>query len=258
MNLTAYIKSRLKHKDILLMTHIVLGYPDYETCGDVVSAMVMAGVDIIELQIPFTDPIADGPVIVKANHVALEKGATVERCLEFSGMLAKLHDIPFVIMTYYNIVFKLGVERFSHVLADGNIKGAIVPDIPPEEAGDYIISMKRNHLDTIFLFSPTTPASRMQFISKYSSGFIYCVARKGVTGEKTDFTREVEDYLLKCRTHCPLPIAVGFGVQGKEDMNFLTHKADIAVIGTKIISIIEDVQNSQKSIYDFISSLFES
>ena len=132
--LESYIKQRLQTKDILLMTHIVIGYPSFEESMKVVEQMVDAGVDMMELQIPFSEPMADGPVILKANQDALKKGARVKSCFEFAEQVVKKFKIPFLFMSYYNILFKYGVEKFAEKMAKIGLKGAIVPDLPPGNA----------------------------------------------------------------------------------------------------------------------------
>ena len=235
-----YLREQRRNKDILLMTHIVIGYPSLEASYDIVEAMVAAGVDLMELQIPFSEPIADGPVILKANQEALAGGITVQECIDFGGRVARRFDIPFLFMTYYNILFKYGVERFVETGARNGIRGAIVPDLPPEEGADYLRAMAGHGLDPIFIFAPTTGDDRMQVISRHARGFIYCVARKGVTGLQTDFSRELEHYLARCRQATDLPLALGFGVKDKADVDFLTGKVDIAVIGTQTIRLVEE------------------
>ncbi len=253
MNLDSYLKKRLAEKDILLMTHIVLGYPSWETCLQVIEAMVEAGVDLMELQIPFSEPMADGPVILQANQKALESGVTVQRCLDFAQEVTKTFEIPFLIMSYYNIVFKYGVERFTVTLAERNLMGAIVPDLPPEEGQEYLQLMKQQGLSPILFFSPTTPNDRMRFIASLARGFIYCLSRKGVTGADTTFSSELAGYLARCRQATSLPLAVGFGVKGKTDIDFLKGKVDIAVIGSQTIRIVEDLGSG--AVGNFICSL---
>lgn len=237
--LESYIKDRKKKKDILLMTHIVLGYPSFDDAEKIIRAMVDAGVDIMELQIPFSEPIADGPVILHANQESLKKGATVKQCMDFAGHVAEKYDIPFLFMSYYNILFKYGVDRFAATMAGKGLKGAIVPDLPPEEGEDYLKAMEQNNLDPIYLFSPNTSESRLKYIGSVGKGFIYCVARKGVTGSNTDFTREFDAYLERCRKATDMPLALGFGVKEKKDVDFLKGKVDIAVIGTRTIQLVE-------------------
>ncbi len=251
--LESYLKQRLKQKEILLMTHIVLGYPTFEDAFRIIEAMVNAGVDLMELQIPFSEPIADGPIILHANQKALAKGATVQKCMDFAREAVKTFDIPFLFMSYYNILFKYGVDRFAGAMRNIGIVGAIVPDLPPEEGGNYLDAMEKYHLSPIFIFSPTTPKERMTYLNSFGKGFIYCVARKGVTGVATDFSKQLKDYLSQCRSATELPLALGFGVNEREDVDFLKGKADIAVIGSETIRLLDTA--GVGAVWDFISSL---
>jgi tryptophan synthase alpha chain len=238
--LKEYLYKQRQSKPILLMTHIVIGHPTLAASYEIAKAMVAAGVDLMELQIPFSEPIADGPVILKANQQALAGGVTVQQCLDFGGRLAREFPIPFLFMTYYNILFKYGVARFAQTAARLGLKGAIVPDLPPEEGADYLESMADQQLDPIFIYAPTTSEARMRMIAGHARGFIYCVARKGVTGQQTDFSRDLEHYLARCRQATDLPLALGFGVKDKADIDFLTGKVDIAVIGTQTMRIVQE------------------
>jgi tryptophan synthase alpha chain len=229
-----------KEKDILLMTHIVLGSPSFEESYRIVETMVEAGVDLMELQIPFSDPVADGPVILAANQEALAHGSTVERCLEFGRKVAADFPIPFLFMTYCNILYKRGFTAFAEEMVGAGIRGAIVPDLPPEEGEDYLKAMESFGLDPIFIYTPTTSDERMRYIDSFAKGFIYCVARKGITGTETDFSGTISAYLGRCRAATTLPLAVGFGVKDKGDIDFLRGKADIAVIGTQSIRVYRE------------------
>ncbi len=238
--LESYLRSKLSEKEILLMTHIVLGYPSFEESFKIVEGMVEAGVDLMELQIPFSEPIADGPVILHANQKSLAAGSTVKKCVEFAQNATKEFDIPFLFMTYYNILFKYNVSRFADMMAESGIRGAIVPDLPPEEGEDYLNAMSERELAPIFIYSPATPDERLKMIASHASGFVYCVARKGVTGSETAFSKELDEYLGRCREATDLPLALGFGVKDKADVDFLKGKADIAVIGTQTIRIVDE------------------
>ncbi|CAA6826332.1 MAG: Tryptophan synthase alpha chain (EC, partial [uncultured Thiotrichaceae bacterium] len=218
------IKARREQKDLLLMTHIVLGYPSYDDSMRLVETMVESGVDLMELQIPFSEPMADGPVILHANSEALHSGASVEKSLDMAEKITRQFDIPFLFMTYYNILFKYGVENFAAKMKEIGIQGAIVPDLPPEEGSDYLTAMRKYELDPIHIFTPNTSDQRMQQLNDCSSGFIYTVARKGVTGKGTDFSADLEAYLARCRAATELPLAVGFGVKSKTDVDFLRGK----------------------------------
>ena len=251
--LESYLNNRLKQKEILLMTHIVLGYPTFEDAFKIIESMVSAGVDLMELQIPFSEPIADGPVILHANQKALAKGATVKNCVDFAKTIAETFEIPFLLMSYYNILFKYGVERFVDVMAKNGLQGAIVPDLPPEEGKDYLEAMDKHRLSPILIFSPTTSDERMNYLGAFGRGFIYCVARKGVTGVDTDFSRQLEDYLVRCRNATELPLALGFGVKERADIDFLKGKADIAVIGSETIRLVD--KEGVGAVEEFIKTL---
>ncbi len=237
--LEQYLKERQRQRGMLLMTHIVVGHPDFDTSLRVVESMVLADVDLIELQIPFSEPIADGPVILRANQEALSAGSTVERCFTFAEEVAKRFDIPFLFMSYYNVLFKRGVASFVSRMHAIGLKGAIVPDLPPEEGGDYLKSMADQQLDPIFIYSPNTTDARLSIIAKHGRGFVYCVARKGVTGSETAFSDELSSYLARARAATTLPLAVGFGVREKKDVDFLREKADIAVVGSETLRILQ-------------------
>lgn len=238
--LEAYIRKRHEQKEILLMTHIVMGYPSFEASYEMVRQMVDAGVDLMELQIPFSEPMADGPVILRANQRAIESGSTVAACLEFAGRAAADFNIPFLFMSYANILYKYGMDRFAGKMAELGLAGAIVPDLPPEEAEAYLAAMAGHGLAPIYIFSPETADERMKRINTVARGFVYCLARKGVTGKNTDFTQDMADYLARCRQATQLPLAVGFGVKDSKDIDFLRGKADIAVVGSQTIREVEE------------------
>ena len=253
MVLESYIRNRLNEKDILLMTHIVLGYPSFEDSLELIRVMVAAGVDLMELQIPFSEPTADGPIIVNANQRALESGATIKDCLSLAKKVVRIFDIPFLIMSYYNIPFIYGLKRFAAAMSSCGLRGAIIPDLPPEEGQEYLDKMKAYDLAPILIFSPATSFDRMRYITSFGRGFIYCVARKGVTGKNTDLSEELAAYLVKCRKATFLPLALGFGIKEKSDVDFLKGKADIAVIGSQTIRMME--QKGIASVENFICSL---
>jgi len=251
--LEKYIRTRRRSRDILLMAHIVIGYPSFDKSFEIVKNMVEAGVDLMELQIPFSEPIADGPVILKANQKALENGSSVSRCLEFAEDVSRRFDIPFLFMTYANIGFRFGWGNFADRMSDIGLYGAIIPDLPPEEGKGYISAMTRNNLDPIFIFTPETCDERMSYLADHASGFVYCTARKGVTGRQTSFSDELGTYLERCSRATCLPLAVGFGVRDRKDINFLKGRADIAVIGSQTIRIVQE--HGPEAAGEFISSL---
>ena len=250
--LEAEIRHRRETRDLLLMTHIVLGYPGFDACRRVVEQMVEAGVDLMELQIPFSEPIADGPVILHANQKALAAGSTVDRCLELASRLSREFPIPFVFMTYYNIAFVRGVAHFAREMREAGVRGAIIPDLPFEEGAPMFEAMARERLAPIFIQAPNTSDARLRAIAGRAAGFVYCVARKGVTGAQTRFDA-LGPYLARCCRHTNLPLALGFGVKDARDVAAVRGKADIAVIGSETIRVLE--YGGVEAIRPFIESL---
>jgi tryptophan synthase alpha chain len=237
--LESYLRRERERRPILLMTHIVLGYPDFDTSLRLVETMVESGVELIELQIPFSEPMADGPVILHANQAALRSGSTVERCFELATEVARRFPIPFLFMSYYNVLFKYGVGDFVKRMSEVNLLGAIVPDLPPEEASDYLTAMAKEELSPIFIYAPSTKPQRLVSLAKVGRGFMYCAARKGVTGSTTAFSADLTRYLERARAATTLPLAVGFGVQDKAGVDFLSGKADIAVVGSELLRVLD-------------------
>lgn len=253
MQLEQTIRKRLEDKDILLMTHIVLGYPSFDVNREVVAQMVANGVDCIELQIPFSEPMADGPVILKANQESLATGTRVTDCMAFGAEMAKSYDIPFLFMTYYNIIFKYGEERFFQDCQEAGIQGVIIPDLPPE-MGEYFFKLTRTYqVAPILIYAPTSTEKRMAELDQAGEGFIYCVARRGVTGKKSEFDNEFHDYLARCRAATTKPIAVGFGIQDSQDVHALQGKADMAVIGSQTIRLVDE--HGPEAVGPFIAGL---
>jgi tryptophan synthase alpha chain len=253
MILEEQLRTTLKEKDILLMTHIVLGYPSFDTNREVIRQMVENGVDCIEMQIPFSEPMADGPVILKANQDAIASGTRIEECLSFAKEMTATYSIPFLFMTYYNIIFKYGEEDFFKKASDAGIKGLIIPDLPPEMGKDFFELADIHQISPILIFAPTSTDERMRELDNYSRGFIYCVARRGVTGKKSEFDKRFTEYLQRCRNATSKPIAVGFGIQNKSDISALLGKADIAVIGSKTIRLVDE--HGAQAVGPFIAGL---
>jgi tryptophan synthase alpha chain len=235
------------------MTHIVIGYPSFRESWALARCMVEAGVDLMELQIPFSEPMADGPVILKANQQALAAGATVSKCLEFARELSGQVPIPLLFMSYYNILFKHGVQRFAGAMKAAGMAGAIVPDLPIEEGAEYASAMAGEGLAAVRLFAPNTPDARMRLISEGASGLVYCVARKGVTGAQTDFSTDLDAYLARARGATPLPLAVGFGLKNRADVDFVRGKADIAIVGSESLRVLNE--SGVRAVGEFIKTL---
>ncbi|KAB2888570.1 MAG: tryptophan synthase subunit alpha [Desulfobulbaceae bacterium] len=253
MQLEETLRKRRQEKDILLMTHLVLGYPSFDVNRAIIRQMVENGVDCIEMQIPFSEPMADGPVILKANQDSIAAGTTVAACLEFGREMAASFDIPFLFMTYYNIIFKYGEERFLDAAKDAGIQGLIIPDLPPEMGGDFMAMARSRGIAPIQIFAPTSSDERMAELNGWADGFVYCAARRGVTGRKSEFGSEFNDYLVRCRRATSLPLAVGFGIQSREDVAALIGRADMAVIGSRTIRLVDE--EGPGAVGPFIASL---
>ncbi len=257
MKLQSDLLHRLEEKPILLMTHLVLGYPSFATNREVIRQMADNGVDCIELQIPFSEPMADGPVILKANQDALAAGVRVRDCLEFAAEMVAAHPrVNFLFMTYYNIVFRHGEEAFLEHAARIGIRGTIIPDLPPEEGADLHRRSSELGLAPIMFFTPTSTDSRMREVADQGQGFIYVVARRGVTGAPTEMDAGLAEYLGRCRRATDLPLAVGFGISRREDVAMLTGRADMAVIGTATIRLVDE--QGPSAVGPFIAGLLKS
>lgn len=251
--LEEYIARKRREKPLLIMTHIVIGYPSFRESWALARGMVDAGVDLMELQIPFSEPMADGPVILHANQKALEAGATVSKCFEFARELSAQVPIPLLFMSYYNIPFKRGNEAFAAASKAAGVVGAIVPDLPPEEGAEYGAAMRRHGLDPVLLFAPNTSDARMRLIAGQASGMIYCVARKGVTGAATQFSDELAAYLARARRATALPLALGFGIKERADVDFVRGKADVAIVGSETLKVLN--ASGVRAASDFVRSL---
>ena len=225
-----------------LIGYIMAGDPNPESTSKIADALIKGGIDILELGLPFSDPIADGPTIQAASVRALAAGTTPLKVLENAKQIKQKHDLPIVVMTYYNPIFRIGLERFCRLAKDCMVDGLIVPDLPMEESADYIKAAKAKGLDTIFLAAPSTKNQRLEKIVSTSSGFLYLVSHYGVTGAKTtveDSTVQLIKHVLPF-TQGIVPLAVGFGVSKPEHVKRIIQAgADAAIVGSAFVSIIQ-------------------
>lgn len=254
MRLDTFIRHQRQHKDILLMSHTVLGYPSWEDNRKAIAALVDAGVELIELQFPFSEAIADGPFLLAANHAAIKVGVSTQDCLRFAAEITRQYpQTRFVIMTYVNILFRYGVDKFIEAAAQSGIAGCIIPDLPCESADRYIEVCQEQNLAAIFLVTPNNNLQRIHQIVQNASGMVYCVARKGVTGQQTQFSTMFNQYLSRVRSATALPVAVGFGIQSSDDVQGLIGQADIAVVGTHAVEHYVDY--GANALHQFIRTL---
>lgn len=217
---------------------ITSGDPDLETTEKIVYAMDKAGCDLIELGIPFSDPTAEGPVIQEANVRALSNGVTTDKIFEMVNRIRKNTDIPMVFMTYANVVYSYGIEKFCQKMVEGNISGMILPDVPFEEKEEFDTVCKEYGLDLISMIAPTSH-QRIQTIAKEANGFIYCVSSLGVTGVRSKITTDIGAMVDLVREVTDVPVAVGFGISTPEQAKKMASQSDGAIVGSAIIKIIE-------------------
>ncbi len=216
---------------------ITCGYPDLETTGKIVRAMAENGADLIELGIPFSDPTAEGPVIQGANIKALENGITTDKVFEFVKNIRLDVKIPFVFMTYANVVFSYGAERFIKTCAEIGIDGIILPDLPFEEKGDFQPICQKYNVDLISMIAPTSK-KRIAMIAKEAEGFLYVVSSLGVTGTRSEITTDIESIINVVRENTDIPCAVGFGISTFEQAKKMADISDGAIVGSAIIKLI--------------------
>jgi tryptophan synthase alpha chain len=238
--LEQYLRQRKEGKELLVMTHVVCGYPSFEANWKELEIMAEFDVDVVELQFPFSEPSADGPLFVRANELALKNGVKPADCFAFMARVARHFPFKVLMMGYYNTAFKMGADKFLTSLKGAGGCGYILPDLPVEEAAELHASSEALDLAPVVLMTPTSTDKRLQRLGQAARGMVYAVARKGVTGSKTDMGRELDEFLARCRRYTSLPIGVGFGVASKEDIDFLRGRADMAIIGTAALKAWEE------------------
>jgi len=222
-----------------LVAYVTCGDPDLQTTREVVLAAVKAGADVIELGVPFSDPVADGPVIQRASERALRQGTTLEQVLEMARQVRRETDAGLIIFSYLNPILKFGLERFCAAAEAVGIDGALVTDLPVEEAGEYLRLMRARSLATVFLAAPTSPPERLQRIAEASTGFVYAVSRTGVTGARAELPEETRLLVERIRQFTSLPVAVGFGISTAEQFAAVGKYAEAAVVGSAIMQAVE-------------------
>jgi tryptophan synthase alpha chain len=224
--------------DLKLVAYMMAGHPTKKRSIDVGKRLAGSGIAALEIGIPHSDPLADGPVIQRAGQVALEHGMTVSGALEVAGAVAA-EGVPVVLMTYINPVLSYDPRRFAAEAAQAGVAGVIVPDLPIEEAEPVTGWLRSAALDTIFMVAPTTPPDRIAAICAHSCGFVYCVTVTGITGARKELPQGMPDLLAEVKKHTSLPVAAGFGISRQEHMKALRGKADAAVVGSAIVDEIE-------------------
>lgn len=237
-----------------LIPYITVGYPSIEATLKVVPLLAKSGCDIVELGIPFSDPMADGVTIQNASFQALQNGVTPKICLEVARQLRSEVDIPLVFMTYFNPVFSYGLEKFSRDCADSGIDGLIIPDLPPEEGAELEASSQKQGLDLIYLLAPTSTDERIHLVAERSRGFIYLVSLAGVTGARNNLPPDLETFVTRVRKAASQPLCVGFGISTAEQAGQVAGIADGVIVGSRIVQLMEIADNFL-SLGSFVSEL---
>jgi tryptophan synthase alpha chain len=229
-----------KAKRKAFIPYITAGDPDLKTTADLILALDKAGADVIEVGVPFSDPIADGPENQRATERALTSGTSLTDILRMGTEVRKKSQVPLLIMSYYNPLLHYGLEKLAHDAAAAGFDGILASDLTVEESGPYVETMKKAGLNTVFLVAPTSSPERIRKIAAMSTGFLYAVSRTGVTGERQELAADLRDFLKTLRTHTSVPIAVGFGISQPEQVKAVWQEADGAVVGSALVRVIEE------------------
>lgn len=239
-----------------LVAFVAAGDPDLATTAEEIGALIRGGADIVELGVPFSDPVADGPVNQRAYQRALARGVTLGDVLELAGRVRSV--VPLVLLSYYNPVLQYGVQRFCGESARSGVDGLVVPDLPPDEADDLITSARPAGLDTIFLLAPTSTDVRIRLAAARSTGFIYCVSVTGVTGVRDRVPEELHGLVRRIKTQSQLPVCVGFGVSTPQQARQIAGVADGVIVGSALVSLAEEPQDRLPRIEQFVRGLREA
>lgn len=222
-----------------LVGYLTVGYPTVEATLRAVPILVRAGCDVVELGIPFSDPLADGATIQRASFHALRNGVTPRTCLEVAARMRRSIDVPLVFMTYYNPILSYGLEAFCTRCGEVGVDGLIVPDLPPDEGGELEKAASRHGLDVVYLLAPTSTEQRVRLVAEKSRGFIYLVSLAGVTGAREALPAEVEDFVSRVREVARQPLCVGFGISTPEQAQRVARVADGVIVGSKLIDLMD-------------------
>ncbi|MFC2011074.1 tryptophan synthase subunit alpha [Chloroflexota bacterium] len=238
-----------------LITYITVGYPSIEATLEIVPLLAKCGCDIIELGIPFSDPLADGVTIQKASFHALQNGITPQICLEIAGQLSQKVNIPLVFMTYFNPVFGYGLAEFSSACTRSGIDGLIIPDLPPEEGSELEAITQKQGLDLIYLLAPTSTEGRIRLVAERSRGFIYLVSVTGITGARDSLPADLEAFVNRVRPVATQPLCVGFGISTPEQAKRVANIADGVIVGSRLIQLMEAEDSFIAPVSNFMKGL---
>jgi tryptophan synthase alpha chain len=233
-----------------LVAYITAGDPSLAATREIVLAAADAGADVIELGVPFSDPVADGPVIQRASERALRAGTTLAAVIDLVADLRRSTEVPLVLFSYFNPILQIGLEEFARRAADAGADGVLATDLTPEEAVEYRQVLRAAGLDTIFLAAPTTPDERLVRIAAVSSGFLYLISRTGVTGQRDQLPEDLTALVSRVRRATTLPLAVGFGLSQPEHLRALVGQVEAAVVGSALVAEIERASSGEAAAQD--------
>lgn len=239
-----------------LIAYVTCGDPNLDTTRDVVLAAAAAGAEVVELGVPFSDPVADGPVIQRASERALRNGVRLEDVIDLAADLRSKTETGLIIFSYLNPVLRMGMAKFAARAAAAGVNGVLLTDLPVEEAGEYLRQVRKHKLATVFLAAPTSTDERLKRIAQASTGFVYVVSRTGVTGMRKEFPEDAQQVVTKIRKLTTLPIAVGFGISAPEQFWAVGQFAEAAVVGSAIVQAIESNPGHEaEAVAEFIKQL---
>ena len=242
-----------------LIAYVTAGDPSFDRSAEVILAIAKAGADAIEIGVPFSDPLADGPSIQASSQRALEAGMTTLKVLEIVKQVrAKNSEVPLILMTYFNPILHYGLEKWAQDAKAAGVDAHIVTDLTPEEANEWKSCSIKNCLDTVFLLAPTSTLARIEVVTKLSTGFVYCVSRTGVTGARQDVPMELTEVVERIKTKTSQPVCVGFGISLPEHVKKICSFADGAVVGSALVDLIHNLgsdENLLNEVSRFISEL---
>jgi tryptophan synthase alpha chain len=239
-----------------LVAYLTCGDPDLATTLDIALAAIDAGADVIELGVPFSDPVADGPVIQRASERALRHRTSLSQVLEVAKEIRKKSEVGLIIFTYLNPILRMGITKFAAAAQEACVDGALIIDLPVEESADYLAEMEKRNLATVFLAAPTSTDARLKQIASASSGFVYAVSRTGVTGARQQLPEDAAKLVSRLRRYTDLPLAVGFGISTSAQFEAVGKFADAAVVGSAIVDTIERNPGKEaESVAQFVKQL---
>lgn len=219
---------------------VTAGDPSLERTVEIAIEMDKAGVDVLELGVPFSDPLADGPVIQRSSQRALERGVALKDVLQVVRQIRRRSEIPIVLFGYYNPLLRYGLERLAGDAREAGVDGSLVTDLPPEEAAEWLKVAREKDLDTIFLAAPTSPPERLRAVGEASRGFVYAVSRTGITGEREAISHDAVPLVTSLKRHAALPVALGFGISKPEQFKAAAEVADAVVVGSALCRFLEE------------------